>query len=695
MTHSTAYSIVAGAVVAATAVLAGASGEFRLRNDVQQAPVFRGGVELVPLDVRVVDAEGRPVKGLTLEDFVVELDGKKQPVRVVDYFEYAGAGGVPEPDPPLPAPGRAAPRTGQLTGRSILLAVDDVSLRPHETPAFLADARYLINRLGPNDMVGLATTGAEFRAATLSKDKVRALGALKTIAGRKLDSAPVGAAPRVIAGTTAGAELTVGAEIVVSNADAIAIYNGNDTVFGQLTQRLCGRRAPLAGIGPGDQCPMAIRSEAMQQGAGLERESTSQIDAIHRMLNVLRDAAPPRILVLMSTGIDADGEHSSWLGALRSDARGAGIQVHVLMPALGSSTDVADGTALRARLRRENEDYARRGLEILAGALEADVYKVVGVTGPTMDRVLMEWSGSYRVGIDPPAVKRSGPVPVKVTVRRNGVSVRTAAFVMLRTPDTTAAASPTPEVAAAARSTEDMLARAVDGGGVSAAVPMTIGSASKRDEAGHDVQVVTVEVPPGISGPLSGLFSATDGANQVIQRGVLTFPPPSVGDDHRVSIVVPIAPGAYRIRVAVADASGEVGVVEHAGVARLGRLRSSTVSDLLLSWVGADGRGRFVAMEAVPELARVLQASVEVYAVGDSVGRTVRMALLKDGTPAPVAEAQASPVKTSTGWTYGVSIPLASLDPGGYVVRATLTEGSDPPLVISRDVRRLAPAAKK
>src|SRR5436853_5416077 len=126
--------------MAATAVLAGAPGSFGFQSGGgQQPPVFRGGVELVPLDVRVLDAEGKPYKGLTAEDFVVELDGKKQPVRVVDYFEYAGPSSVPVVEPPLPAPGRAAPRPGQQAGRSILVAIDDISLRPQETPAFLAD----------------------------------------------------------------------------------------------------------------------------------------------------------------------------------------------------------------------------------------------------------------------------------------------------------------------------------------------------------------------------------------------------------------------------------------------------------------------------------------------------------------------------------------------------------------------------
>jgi nitrogen fixation protein FixH len=119
------------------------------------------------------------------------------------------------------------------------------------------------------------------------------------------------------------------------------------------------------------------------------------------------------------------------------------------------------------------------------------------------------------------------------------------------------------------------------------------------------------------------------------------------------------------------------------------------VSDLLLSWVGDDGKGRFVAMEAVPAAARVLQASIEVYTAAEPAGTVVRMALLKEGSTKPVAEAQASPVKMGGGWRAGVSVPLAKLEPGVYVVRATAQEGTDPPLLLERTIRKLGSSSAK
>src|SRR5207253_1209547 len=42
------------------------------------APVFRGGTTVVPLDVRVLDKQGRPITDLTAADFSVVEDGAPQ-----------------------------------------------------------------------------------------------------------------------------------------------------------------------------------------------------------------------------------------------------------------------------------------------------------------------------------------------------------------------------------------------------------------------------------------------------------------------------------------------------------------------------------------------------------------------------------------------------------------------------------------
>jgi hypothetical protein len=48
----------------------------------QPQPIFRGGVDLVTLDVTVVDNDGKPVRGLKPSDFVgVTLEGRRASPR--------------------------------------------------------------------------------------------------------------------------------------------------------------------------------------------------------------------------------------------------------------------------------------------------------------------------------------------------------------------------------------------------------------------------------------------------------------------------------------------------------------------------------------------------------------------------------------------------------------------------------------
>src|SRR5436190_21637599 len=62
-----------------------ASASIAVVAQTQQAPTFRGGVTLIPVDVSVLDRDGKPVAGLKPADFEIKLDGQSQPVRVVNY----------------------------------------------------------------------------------------------------------------------------------------------------------------------------------------------------------------------------------------------------------------------------------------------------------------------------------------------------------------------------------------------------------------------------------------------------------------------------------------------------------------------------------------------------------------------------------------------------------------------------------
>ena len=71
--------------------------------------MFRAGVDLVTVDAIVVDGDGRPVTGLTADDFVLTVDGKP---RAIDAFELVAVRA------PTRRPTRGSPTSAATTSPS-------------------------------------------------------------------------------------------------------------------------------------------------------------------------------------------------------------------------------------------------------------------------------------------------------------------------------------------------------------------------------------------------------------------------------------------------------------------------------------------------------------------------------------------------------------------------------------------------
>src|SRR5512135_2642439 len=80
MRRATAVVLLGLGWLAASATTGGVSGQRT------QAPVqtFRTGVEAVTLDVSVLDADRRPIRGLVAADFTVLEDGQPQTIAAFD-----------------------------------------------------------------------------------------------------------------------------------------------------------------------------------------------------------------------------------------------------------------------------------------------------------------------------------------------------------------------------------------------------------------------------------------------------------------------------------------------------------------------------------------------------------------------------------------------------------------------------------
>jgi VWFA-related protein len=148
-----------------------------------QAPVFRGSVDFVHLDVSVLDKNRVPVRGLTQADFTVLEDGRPQAIVAFSAVD------VPDAEPP------AAPWMRTVTpdvqsnvgaqdpeGRLFVLLLDDAMIPPH--PASLKTAREVakkfLDRVTTADRVAIVFS-ASGRNQTFTNDRAKLDRAVETL----------------------------------------------------------------------------------------------------------------------------------------------------------------------------------------------------------------------------------------------------------------------------------------------------------------------------------------------------------------------------------------------------------------------------------------------------------------------------------------------------------------------------------
>ena len=123
----------------------------------QQPPTFRGGVQSIEVDVRVTDRDGRPVRGLTADDFTLLDDGASQTITSATFVDLAVTSPVTRIPPGTPEPDIA---TNRGAGRMWVMLLGRNSLRSR-----LVVRRFIEEALGPNDEATVIHVGGNMSAA--------------------------------------------------------------------------------------------------------------------------------------------------------------------------------------------------------------------------------------------------------------------------------------------------------------------------------------------------------------------------------------------------------------------------------------------------------------------------------------------------------------------------------------------------
>lgn len=146
-----------------------------------QPPTFKTGVNLVEVDLVVIGSDGRPVRGLTQEDFEITEDGKAVEIATFSAVDLPAAPAGETISPPVRSGTAAATNDYPDDGRVILIVLDDyhVSFDAGRFAVSKAVARRLVERLGPSDQAAVITSsGQRSGQAEFTTDKARLLAAI-------------------------------------------------------------------------------------------------------------------------------------------------------------------------------------------------------------------------------------------------------------------------------------------------------------------------------------------------------------------------------------------------------------------------------------------------------------------------------------------------------------------------------------
>jgi VWFA-related protein len=150
----------------------------------QATPSFPTEVEVITVDAVVVDDKGRPVLGLTRDEFRVLEDGKPQ--EIVSFEAYDRGEKPADEEETVPAPIATNARGTELRGRAFALLLDDV-FTPLQGSAEVRQAAesFLRNSVGPGDEVTIATTsGNAYWTAGLPEGREDLLAVAARFKGR-------------------------------------------------------------------------------------------------------------------------------------------------------------------------------------------------------------------------------------------------------------------------------------------------------------------------------------------------------------------------------------------------------------------------------------------------------------------------------------------------------------------------------
>lgn len=652
--------------VVAAASLAGAA----QTSERAQGPTFRTGVDLVTVDVAVVDGRGRPVEDLRAPEFSVKIDGETRRVVSAELVKVdleAAKKQVADKSETF-----YTSNVAPLNGRRIVIAVDQVNIRPGSLRLIMSAASRFLDRLSPLDQVAFVTFPEPGPSVSFTSDKLKLRFAMESLIGHP---------PRVL-----HSQYNIGV------TEALAITNRHDqVVLAEVLKRECLGQDPSTR----SQCERDVLTHSGEITRRLREDVDQSVLGLRQLLERLALFEGPKSMILLSEGLAVDDQ--SELRSLVQLAGAARTSINVMVLDLRRG-DVTLGEQSPTEL--QDERYRMQGLAGLAMMSLGSLFHVAGTGEPIFDRLSSEISAYYLLGVEQrPSDSTGDRHRIDVEVRRRDVTIRSRqAFVL----------SPT---AGPRRSAGESLRAALASPFAVSGVPLRVTTFAHQDPSSTKIRLVLaaqVGQPGAPKGEYAVGYLLINDEHRIVashdDTRMLTPAGASPNESLEFVSTVAVDPGIYSLRFGVVDSEGRRGTVVRGVNAWKMAGETLAIGDLVVGNVPAQGQSLLPAVE--PHVASDAVATyVEIYSSSASTfdGAAVTFEIADDAD-SPALTAQAAQLTVGLQPTSKVAtgvVGVRALPPGRYVARAQILRDGKTvgilarPFVLEREAAALtmSPAA--
>ncbi len=502
-----------------------------------QLPVFRGGVDSISVDVRVLDrVSGKPVTDLTAADFEIREAGRPQAITTFKLIQIDDGYDDPSLRREVTTLADQERETAREDNRLLAIFLDDYHVRDMNAVRIREQLADFVRELGPRDLVALATPTSSLRGLTFSRRHEQTAASILNFKGRKYDYTP----------------LTAFEERYANQLPAVQERMRNDLTLAAL-QGLC---VVMGGLREGRKTILFV-SEGLSgiMPAGVRTRGGLPIPTLPQGPTVDPDVQERRVFLNQAEIL------SDMQPVFRAAAR-ANTAIYTIDPRglLGTEFSVEDNVAADTDqlVRTASLDSLR------TIANETDGRSIILQANPQVElrRMVRDSSTYYLLSYTSSVAPRDGKFhEIDVRVRRRDVQVSARrgywAYSLEDVRRATAPPRPSapPEVSAALEELASLTARS----GTEAGLTLWVGA---RRAAASDTSVVTVvwEAPPrlgrGADAVLSNVqLEVTAESGENVFKGPVASAAGTGRPAGQVTFEAP--PGMLRVRVSAEDARGQ------------------------------------------------------------------------------------------------------------------------------------------